>query len=230
MPATIPELCVSALAYCGIELTQNLPCGHIISNSIAITHPPNLGFQQLTMKNIEPNIDNLENSDLKHLYLLFYLIPILGFFPSLWTLYRHNRVASGDVGVASSKETKDKEEVGDTREWEKELHQDCLDVQVLPSPLQNSTHHSNLATRHSLAVSRLSVTLGFSWLLGYLLLNVGAETSELLTLRLLVLNSLLTSGYFLVSIWLMIRLASRSSVRLPGFTTLAERVIGKHLS
>ena len=175
------------------------------------------------MKNIEPNIDNLENSDLKHLYLLFYLIPILGFFPSLWTLYRHNRVASGDVGVASSKETKDKEEVGDTREWEKELHQDCLDVKVLPSPLHNST-------RQSLAVSRLSVTLAFSWLLGYLLLNVGAETSEFLTLRLLVLNSLLTSGYFLVSVWLMVRLASRSSVRLPGFTTLAERVIGKHLS
>ncbi len=135
------------------------------------------------MKNIEPNIDNLENSDLEHLYLLFYLIPILGFFPSLWTLYRHNRVGRGA-----------------------------------------------LATRHSLAVSRLSVTLAFSWLLGYLLLNVGAETSEFLTLRLLVLNSLLTSGYFLVSIWLMVRLASRSSVRLPGFTTLAERVIGKHLS
>ncbi len=182
------------------------------------------------MKNIEPNIDNLENSDLKHLYLLFYLIPILGFFPSLWTLYRHNRVASGDVGVASSKETKDKEEAKDKGEWEKELHKDCLDVQVLPSPLDNSTRHSSLLRRHSLAVSRLSVTLAFSWLLGYLLLNVGAETSEFLTLRLLVLNSLLTSGYFLVSIWLMVRLASRSSVRLPGFTTLAERVIGKHLS
>ena len=190
------------------------------------------------MKNTEPNIDNLENSDLKHLYLFFYLIPILGFFPSLWTLYRHNRVASGDVGVARSKETKDKEEAKDKGEWEKELDKDCLDVQVLPSPLHNSTHQYGrtavrpypLATGHSLAVSRLSVTLAFSWLLGYLLLNVGAETSEFLTLRLLVLNSLLTSGYFLVSIWLMVRLASRSSVRLPGFTTLAERVIGKHLS
>jgi len=57
---------------------------------------------------------------------------------------------------------------------------------------------------------------------------MGAETSEFLTLRLLVLNSLLKSGYFLVSIWLMIRLAARQSVHLPGFTALAERLLGKH--
>lgn len=182
------------------------------------------------MKNIESNIDNLDSSDIKHLYLFLYLIPIFGFFPSLWTLYRHNRGASGDLRVASSKETIDLEEAGDKGEWEKELHKDCLDIQVLSSPLHNSTPTSPLEDRHSLAVSRLSVTLAFGWLLGYLLLNVGAETSEFLTLRLLVLNSLLTSGYFLVSIWLMVRLASHSSVRLPGFTSFAERVIGKHLS
>jgi hypothetical protein len=72
--------------------------------------------------------------------------------------------------------------------------------------------------------------LAGSWLLGYLLLGIGAETSEFLTLRLLILNTLLTSGYFLVSIWLMVRLTSGKSARLPGFSRLAERVIGKHLS
>ena len=121
------------------------------------------------MKKVEPR----DNPDLKHLQLFFYLIPIIGFFPSLWTLYRY----------------------------------------------QGSRSH--------LAVSRLSVTLAGSWLLGYLLLNVGAETSEFLTLRLLVLNSLLTSGYFLLSIWLMVRLSSRKSLRLPGFSRLAERLLGK---
>ncbi len=164
------------------------------------------------MKNIEPNIDNLENSDLKHLYLFFYLIPILGFFPSLWTLYQHGRGAWDEEGTRGlGLGTRD--EVGDSSKSSS------------PQPLASSPSSSP-----SIRVSRLSVTLAFSWLLGYLLLNVGAETSEFLTLRLLVLNSLLTSGYFLVSIWLMVRLASRSSVRLPGFTTLAERVIGKHLS
>lgn len=128
------------------------------------------------MKNIEP----LDNADLQHVELFFYLIPVVGFFPSLWTLYRH----------------------GGSRE--------------LPA-----------GRSEQLAVSRLSVTLAFSWLLGYLLLSFGAaETSEFLTLRLLMLNSLLTSGYFLVSIWLMVRLWQRKSPRLPGFSHLAERVRG----
>lgn len=142
------------------------------------------------MKNIEP----VDNPDLKHMWseyparietmqagrlhhmLFFYLIPIIGFFPSLWTLYRGR------------------------------------------------------GSREQLAVSRLSITLAGSWLLGYLLLGFGAETSEFLTLRLLVLNTLLTSGYFLVSIWLIVRLSSHKSVRLPGFSRWAERVLGKYLS
>ena len=122
------------------------------------------------MKNVEP----FDDLDLKHIQLFFYLIPIIGFFPSLWTLYCHQ------------------------------------------------------GSREQLAASRLSITLASSWLLGYLLLGFGAETSDFLTLRLLVLNSLLTSGYFLVSIWLMFRLSSRKSIRLPGFSRLAERLLDKH--
>ena len=128
-----------------------------------------------------------DNPDLKHLQLFFYLIPIIGFFPSLWTLYRH-----GNSFAESS------------------------------DPMK-----PYLGSREHLAVSRLSVTLAGSWLLGYLFLNVGAETSEFLMLRLLVLNSLLTSGYFLVSIWLMVRLSSRKSLRLPGFSRLADRLLDK---
>ena len=127
------------------------------------------------MKNVE-----LDNPDLKHLHLFFLLIPIIGFFPSLWTLYRHDHQKRGD--------------------------------------------------KKQLAVSRLSVTLAGSWLLGYVLLGFGAETSDFLSLRFLVLNSFLTSGYFLVSIWLMFRLSSRKSTRLPGFSHLAEQFFGKYLS
>ncbi|MBW4677833.1 MAG: hypothetical protein KME52_28710 [Desmonostoc geniculatum HA4340-LM1] len=108
--------------------------------------------------------------------LLLYLIPIIGFFPSLWTLYRRQ------------------------------------------------------GSREQLAISRLSITLALTWLLGYLLLATGAATSDFFTLRLFILNSFLTSGYFLVSVWLIFRLIQRKSGRLPGFTTFAERVIGKYLS
>jgi hypothetical protein len=108
--------------------------------------------------------------------LLLYLIPIIGFFPSLWTLYRGQ------------------------------------------------------GSREQLAISRLSITLAVTWLLGYLLLATGAATSDFFSLRLFILNSFFTSGYFLVSVWLILRLMQGKSGRLPGFTNLAERVFGKYLS
>ncbi|MCC5641582.1 hypothetical protein LC607_01130 [Nostoc sp. CHAB 5824] len=108
--------------------------------------------------------------------LLLHLIPIIGFFPSLWTLYRGQ------------------------------------------------------GSREQLAISRLSITLALTWLLGYLLLATGAATSDFFPLRLFILNGFLTSGYFLVSVWLILRLMQGKSGRLPGFTNLAERVLGKYLS
>jgi hypothetical protein len=108
--------------------------------------------------------------------LLVYLIPVIGFFPSLWTVYRRQ------------------------------------------------------GSREQLAVSRLSITLAFTWLLGYFLLATGAATSEFFTLRILILNSFLTSGYFLVSVWLIFRLIQGKSPRLSGLSNLAEQVLGKYLS
>ena len=134
------------------------------------------------MKNFSPG----DNLDLKHLHLFLYLIPIIGFFPSLWTLYRHGK-----------------------------------------SFAESSDAPSSQVSQEQLALCRLSVTLALSWLCGYLLLGFGAEASEFLTLRLLILNSLLTSGYFLVSIWLMVRIFTGKSSRLPGFSGLANRVLGK---
>jgi len=130
------------------------------------------------MKNLPPiDISSPEeNSAIPRKQLLLYLIPILGFFPSLWTLYRRQ------------------------------------------------------GSREQQAVSRLSITLTLTWLLGYLLLATGSATSDYLTLRLLLLNSFLTSGYFLVSIWLMFRLLQGKYARLPGVSSFAEDVLGKYLS
>jgi len=122
------------------------------------------------------NLDPLENQDLKHLHLFFYLVPVVGFFPALWTLYRRQ------------------------------------------------------GNREQQAVSRLAVTLALAWLCAYLLLGTGAQVSEVLTLRLLFMNSLLTSGYFLVNLWLMVLLWQRKSLRLPGISRFAERVVRRHLS
>ncbi len=116
------------------------------------------------------DIDPLDNQDLKRLQIFFYLIPVVGFFPAIWTLYR------------------------------------------------------NEGGRQRKALSRLVVTLALGWLFGYILLGTGAQTSESLTLPLLLMSSLLTSGYFLVNLWLMVRLWQRKPLRLPGVSHLSDRL------
>ncbi|PSB04533.1 hypothetical protein [Merismopedia glauca] len=115
--------------------------------------------------------DPLENQDTRRLRLFLYLVPVLGFFPALWTLYRGQR----------------------------------------DEPEQ--------------AVSRVAVILAFGWLFGYTLLNAGAPESDLWAIRLLITNSFLTSGYFLLSIWLMVRIWQRQTVELPSFNRLGKRVL-----
>ncbi|MCC5640608.1 hypothetical protein LC593_33215 [Nostoc sp. CHAB 5844] len=100
-------------------------------------------------------------------------------------------------------------------------------IGVLPSLW---TLYRRQGNREQLTVSRQSITLTFTWLLAYLLLGTGAATSEFFGLRLLILNSFLTSGYFLVSIWLIFRIIRGQSSRLPGLSNLAEQVLGKYLS
>ncbi|MGC1394631.1 MAG: hypothetical protein WA828_10165 [Coleofasciculaceae cyanobacterium] len=118
--------------------------------------------------------EQLDNQDLIRLQLFIYLVPIFGFFPALWTLYRRQ------------------------------------------------------GTKEQQKVSRLSVTLALSWLLGYFLLSAGAD--QFWTIRLLMTNTLLTSGYFLISLGLMVRLWQRQSTRLPGISQIAEEKVRKHLS
>ena len=70
--------------------------------------------------------------------------------------------------------------------------------------------------REERSVYRLSVNLGLTWLVTYSLLWLGAtETSAVVTFRLLYLNGLLSSGYFLVCIILMVRILQGKSTTLP---------------
>ena len=83
-------------------------------------------------------------------------------------------------------------------------------------------------TQRQLAVCRLSILLTCIWLSTYLSLTVGADlagSSTLIGFRLLFINSLATSSYFLASLWLMMLLWQNKSLRLPGFSALAEQTI-----
>ena len=118
------------------------------------------------------NEDIFQEKKLKRLKLLIYLIPVIGVFPALLTIYRHQ----------SSKEEK--------------------------------------------KVSRLAVTLTLTWFLLYCLLWLAAlQTSEFLTLRLLFLNSMVTSGYFLVCLALIVRIWQNKRPYLPGISPLAEKLM-----
>ncbi|MFM7427402.1 MAG: hypothetical protein ACKO7W_20785 [Elainella sp.] len=120
-----------------------------------------------------PTPDPYKQQDLDRLQIFVTLIPVVGFLPALWALYRQ----------------------------------------------QSSPAVQN--------VSRLVVTLTLGWLLGYGLLGAGAQLSSestVSTLSLLILSSLLTSGYFLVNLWLMVRLWQRKSLRLPGISRLSDRL------
>jgi hypothetical protein len=137
---------------------------------------PNDDNQELIPENlIIPATKTSDNTSA--LQLILYLIPVVGFFPSLWTLY--------------------------TRQ----------------------------GTREQLTVSRLSITLALAWIAGYLMLATGAEqTSDFLALRLQILNTFLTSGYFLVSVWLILNAVRGKKQRLPGLSRFAEQIIRKYTS
>jgi len=114
--------------------------------------------------------DQFEVQEIKRLQLFLYLVPVVGFFPALWTLYYRR------------------------------------------------------GTKQQEDLSRVVVTLTLGWLFFYVLLGIGAETSESLSLPLLLTSSLITSGYFLTNIWLMILLWQRKSVRLPIISRVGDRL------
>ena len=72
--------------------------------------------------------------------------------------------------------------------------------------------------------SRLAVILATGWVLGYVLLGAGTQVFDAASLQLLILASLLTSGYFITNIWLMVRLWLHKPIRLPGFSDLGDRL------
>jgi hypothetical protein len=113
--------------------------------------------------------DPFHNPEIERLKLFFYLVPVVGFFPALWTLYYRS------------------------------------------------------GTRQQQDLSRVVVTLTLAWLCTYVLLGIGAETTDS-AVSLMIANSIATSGYFLANLWLMVRLWQRKSLRLPLLSKIGDRL------
>ncbi len=114
--------------------------------------------------------DPLENEHLNRLRLFFCLLPVVGFVPALWTLYRQ------------------------------------------PSD------------RTQQRVSRLAIALTLVWLSSSVMVGAGASSSETLQLPLLLTGTVITSGYFLASFWLMVQVWRRKRPWLPGIGELGDRL------
>ncbi len=80
------------------------------------------------------------------------------------------------------------------------------------------------------SVSRLAVVVGMSSVCAIALLIGGAtaggsiQNSQAASLRLLITSSFIGSGYFLLNVSLMFRVAKGQSIRLPGITQLSRRL------
>lgn len=93
------------------------------------------------------------------------------------------------------------------------------------------TLKSDRGTPQQRKICRLAITLALSWLSIYGLLALGSvQTSEILHFRLLFLNSLVGSGYFLTCLLLMFRLFRRQAISVSGASQIAEKIVRKHLN
>ncbi len=72
------------------------------------------------------------------------------------------------------------------------------------------TVYQHQGSHQVLSVSRFSIRLTLSWAIAYSLLWLSSlQTAEILTIRLLYINGLLTSGYILVCLGFMFRVWQR---------------------
>ncbi len=127
--------------------------------------------RKISLAEIQDSVDaSIGNDDLKRLKMFIYLVPVVGFFPALWTLYRGR------------------------------------------------------SSREERSVSRLVVTLSLVWILSVTLLRTGAESIDAAALPLLITSTLLTSGYFVANLWLMVRLWQRKRLKLPILSRLGDRL------
>jgi hypothetical protein len=82
-------------------------------------------------------------------------------------------------------------------------------------------------TREQRSTSRAALMLAFVWAVGYVLLAAGTHSANGSPLPFLVLSSLLTSSYFVASVWLMMRVWQRKPLNLPGMPQESDRPLRK---
>lgn len=94
------------------------------------------------------------------------------------------------------------------------------------APVEGEVLDSTSEEAQVRAVSRLSVLMGLGCMSAIALLGAGAATqsAQIASLRFLLASSFVGSGYFLLSLMLMFRVAKGQSIRIPGVSQLSRRL------
>ncbi len=93
---------------------------------------------------------------------------------------------------------------------------------LLPASWILSRRNSDRQLRQ---MSRLSLTLGMMWGMGFVLMNTGvglSDTGSTSSLAMLLGNTVWSSSYFVTLLWLMTRHWRGQSVALPGISQVAK--------
>lgn len=147
--------------------------------------------------------------------IYLHLVPVLGVIPSLWTLYgnhagNHARNHTGNHDRNTSADTSGKASV----------------ETVSNGVAVSDAWEEFVADKQVRAASRLSIVMGVGCVGALALLGAGAssQASQLAHLRFLIASSFVGSGYFTLSLVLMLRIAKNQSIRLPGISQLSDRL------
>ena len=140
----------------------------------------------------------MDSSSFQRMRTYLHLVPVFGVVPSLWTLY----------GKPDSKQA----------------NSDLKPYGKTPAAAEDIDSASDEAQIQ--AASRLSVLIGLGCISAIALLGAGASTqaSQMASLRFLLASSFVGSGYFLLSLVLMFRVAKGKSIRIPGVSQLSRRL------
>ena len=95
------------------------------------------------------------------------------------------------------------------------------------TPRPRSSGDNNAQQKRVQEAARLAVTTGGAWALVTMLLATGGLTGQSIQIQALLATSLLTSGYFLTNVWLMIQVLRRQRLYVAGLSEVSQRWVDR---
>jgi hypothetical protein len=101
-------------------------------------------------------------------------------------------------------------------------------VGIIPGILTLSNSQSKTRQKQ---ISRRSIAFAITWLSLYILLFIGSDTtSGILAFRLLYANALITTGYFITCLILILRWKPQNSLKINSLRKNNDKIVNKNRS